>query len=118
MNPTWNASSDFNLDTHFVEVTFLATLTPLTLSRFSVSKCERSRERTRVFCLHGCNSGDKYHAFEVAPKPEGQIRIESSELLLAFHPDSLLLDKITHKRSGRSMPVALEFAAYPTAQFR
>lgn len=55
MNPTWNASGFFRLDINFVELNFVATLAPLSLNRFTVSKCKDGdkgdREQTQIFCL-------------------------------------------------------------------
>ncbi len=44
--------------------------------------------------------------------------MENSELVLTFDESSHLLKSVNHKRSGRTEDVKLQFAAYPTAQFR
>ena len=36
INPTWNVSGFFRLDITFVEISFLAILEPLSVSRFEV----------------------------------------------------------------------------------
>ncbi len=40
MNPTWNASGFFRLDISFLELTFVATLQPLSINKFVVSRCK------------------------------------------------------------------------------
>ena len=46
LNPTWNASGFFRLDVNFVEVTFIAEkMSPLSVTRFSVTKCKRDPAR-------------------------------------------------------------------------
>ncbi len=119
MNPTWNASGFFRLDTSFLEVTFVATLKPLSMHKFVVSRTKSvAQEQTKVFCLRCPKSQPSSSPILLSPKPEGAIQLENSEMVLSFDEVTHLLSSVQHKRSGRTEEVKLEFAAYPTAQFR
>lgn len=71
-----------------------------------------------MYCLRCPNTPGPAAPFSLAPKPEGAIQLENSELVLTFDESSHLLKSVNHKRSGRTEDVKLQFAAYPTAQFR
>ena len=120
-NPTWSVSGSFKLDITFVEIVFVARLEPLSVKRFKVHKCKAAaeqREQTQVFCLRCPTNSHPSNPFDMQPMPSGAIQIENKNLVLLFNEDTRLLERVTDKATGRSLPLEVYFSAYPTAQFR
>ncbi len=130
VNPTWNTAAhgvgqgggSYRLDVSFLEVSFVAELPPLSINRIVVSRCEKREaersERTKVYCLGCPENPNPRGLFSLSRKPEGAAQLENAELVLLFDEATHLLRSVTHKRSGRTEELGLEFAAYPTAQFQ
>ncbi|XP_059084472.1 alpha-mannosidase 2-like [Tigriopus californicus] len=121
MNPTWNSTSGFKLDTNFLEVTFKANLEPLSITKFQVKHCHvdiKRREKTQVFC-NKCPNRDKPSSpLTLAGLPPGAIQLENSQMVLMFDEVTKLLTSVTNKLTGKKDELNLKFSAYPTAQFR
>ena len=50
--------------------------------------------------------------------PAGTVKLENHVYTLLFDPVTRLLTSVTNKLSGKSLPLHLEFASYPSAPFR
>ncbi len=124
VNPTWNASGFFRLDVSFLQVTFVAKLKPLAIAKFVVSRCDaddqrkRDAEQTQVYCLRCPKNPQPAGPFSLSPKPDGAVQLENAEMVLLFDETTHLLRSVTHKRTGKTEQLDLEFNAYSTAQFR
>ena len=121
INPTWNASGFFRLDTSFIEVVFIAKLPPLSITTFKVSKCKAERkntEKTEVICMKCPKNYHPNSPFSLSSMPDAAIQLENSEMILTFDQDTNWLTTILDKRTGKSRKINLEFSGYETSQFR
>jgi len=123
VNPTWNSSGQFILDVSFVEIVFSVRMQPLAIVKFYVKRCSSDRagktEKTRVFCRRCPSSSPPSSPFELSPRPPGQSVVLTNEhLALTFDSTTDLLVSVEDKGAKEEFDVGVEFAAYPTSQFR
>ena len=119
LNPTWNSSGFFKLDTNFVEISFTADLPPLSISKFKVTQCDKKAkkmEKTQIFCMK-CPKSDASFTMDQLPK-DHDIQLENSEMILTFDTTTKMLNSVINKRSGLKREIKVDFAAYSTTPFR
>jgi len=119
--PHFNSSAP-QLDFGLFDVWFRATLPPLALTTYTVTFCDRTgsefaQSRTKVYCMR-CPDTTSPGPYTLHTLPAGTVKLENHVYTLLFDPVTRLLTSVTNKLSGRSLPVHLEFASYPSAAFR
>ncbi|CAB3384154.1 Hypothetical predicted protein [Cloeon dipterum] len=124
VNPVWNASS--MLQDRF-EILWVADLQPLALSTYVLERIAVNTNlptRAVVYCSD-CTKKDKEGIpeaspegpFEIRKMQAGDIQLENHKLKLLFDGRTGFLRAITKKGTGRTTQCAIQFAAYPSAQF-
>lgn len=128
VNPVWNISEKYEnpnvfhaerikISTQEFEIQFLATLEPLSLTKFKVLPDNNyNYQATTVYC-NECNGENSKPEFNVKSAPSGDIQLENNEIKLLFSQKSGFMKTVTRKTSGRKMQCAVKFAAYRSAQF-
>ncbi|XP_015600084.1 alpha-mannosidase 2 isoform X2 [Cephus cinctus] len=110
--PVMNATSI----THEVYVIlFIAELKPLSIATYHLQYVEKvpSEAISTVYCSR-CG---KDTLFPIKPMQIGDVQLESHRMKLLFDGQTGFLKRVTKKSSGKIMQCAIQFAAYPSAQF-
>ncbi|KAL1116642.1 hypothetical protein AAG570_005114 [Ranatra chinensis] len=121
VNPVWNVTEGggphLAIAEDAFELTFLAELPPLTLSTFVVEALPKeigSREgRAMVYCRR-C---DRSPHFDVKGIQSGHVQLENDKFKLLLDGRTGFLKSVVDKATGKSTQCAVQFAAYPSAQF-
>ncbi|KAF4533128.1 hypothetical protein B566_EDAN007939 [Ephemera danica] len=125
INPVWN--NTFLVRDQY-EVIWVADLPPLTLVTYILERVpNRSNfpSRAVVYCSK-CTKSNTASAtpsnidpppFEIRNIPEGYILLENHKWKLLFDDPTGFLKAITRKATGHTTQCALQFAAYPSAQY-
>lgn len=129
IDPLWNLTEAYSLRTRLdekrsgpeltinndaFELFFSVKLAPLSLSTFTVRATEKSSEhRASVYCKSCGKSAD----FEINNMQVGDVQLENRKLKLLVDGRTGLLKSITNKDTGKIIQCAIQFGAYPSAQF-
>jgi len=121
--PSYNSEHQARLDLGLFDVMFLANLPALSLTTFTLTFCDRSgseftKSKTQVFCLGCPDSSSDSSPFSLNSLQAGAVQLENHVYSLMFDPVTKLLRNVTNKLSGHSVPLDMEFPAYPSSPFR
>lgn len=132
INPVWNVSDGSdgiaNINTlrtsnQQFEVIFIATLAPLSLVTYKAKYFEHTENRPSVMASIYCNeckdsnAVDTDNFFDIKARQPGDIQLENAQMRLLFDGASGFLKTITPKSYRKTVPCAIKFAAYRSAQF-
>lgn len=110
--PVMNATSI----THDVYVVlFVADLKPLAVATYHIEQVEKI-PIDAISTVH-CNRCGKDTVFPIKPMQVGDIQLENQRMKLVFDGQTGFLKRVTKKSTGKIMQCAVQFAAYPSAQF-
>lgn len=119
INPVWNTSDTderpLTMSKVCFELLFMAVLEPLSLTTFTVQKAASAEGLASVYCKNCAAAGRS--AFTVRPMRLGDVQLENDHLQAVFDGKTGLLSTIVDKSTGASQHVAIDFAAYQSAQF-
>ena len=131
-SPTWTTEGFIRLEKSFLEVSFLARLPALSVTKFTVHLCNDKQDQfpedskiepsppTKVFCLR-CPKNTKFSDDDpiILDKiNEGSVVISNAYLELIFDEDTHLLTSVKNKETNLTKNVKLTFGGYATMQFR
>lgn len=115
--PSYNATRETaSMDLGVFDVWFLASMSPLSLTTYTLTSCEKSDTITKVFCLRCPNAN--HSSYSLHSIPEGAVQLENQVYRIVFDPVTKLMTNVTNKLSGVSVPLEMEFVSYPSAPFR
>lgn len=104
------------------ELMFVAKLPPLSLSVFTVSYENDTKNKMAMIYCDDCKDDDPHEKqqempFNIRPKPSGDIQMENTKMKLLFDGDTGFLKSMTKKNMGRLIQMGIKFGAYKSAQF-
>ena len=112
ITPVMNATSI----THDVYVVlFVADLKPLAIATYHIEQVDKVPMEA-ISTVH-CNRCGKDTVFPIKPMQVGDIQLENQRMKLVFDGQTGFLKRVTKKSTGKIMQCAIQFAAYPSAQF-
>lgn len=124
VNPVWNASDasaaaeerPLAMSRVCYELLFIATLEPLGLATFTVHKAPADPEFVAVvYCKNCAAHSDRFAA---RPMRLGDVQLENEHVRAQFDGKTGLLRTVTDKATGVAHHVAVDFAAYQSAQLK
>ncbi|PBC30128.1 Alpha-mannosidase [Apis cerana cerana] len=110
--PVMNATSI----THDVYVLlFVVELKPLAIATYHLQQIDKvpMEAISTVYCSR-CG---KDNVFPIKPMQVGDVQLENQRMKLLFDGQTGFLKRVTKKATGKIMQCAIQFAAYPSAQF-
>ncbi|KOX75617.1 Alpha-mannosidase 2 [Melipona quadrifasciata] len=110
--PVMNATSI----THDVYVLlFVVELKPLSIATYHLQQIDKvpMEAISTVYCSR-CG---KDNVFPIKPMQVGDVQLENQRMKLLFDGQTGFLKRVTKKATGKIMQCAVQFAAYPSAQF-
>jgi alpha-mannosidase len=130
INPVFNVSEHHDtqsrkvfVSTREFELMFLAKLPALSLTVFTVSYHNETKDKIATIYCDECKDDSPYNEnelipFNIHPKSTGDIQVANAQMRLLFDGQTGFLKSITNKRSmGRSIQMEIQFGAYKSAQF-
>lgn len=129
INPVFNVTEHHDTLTRKIfvsnrefELMFLAKLPPLSLSVFTVSYQNDTRNKVATIYCDDCKDDVKHehgdvNPFDIKPKQTGDIQVENFQMRLLFDGESGFLKSMTKKNFGKSIQLGIKFGAYKSAQF-
>jgi alpha-mannosidase len=129
INPVFNVTEHNDTQTRRIvvsnrefELMFLAKLPPLSLTVFTVSYQNDTRNKIATIYCEDCKDEVKhnesdFNPFDIKPKQSGDIQVENSKMRLLFDGESGFLKSMTKKNWGKAIQLAIKFGAYKSAQF-
>lgn len=133
INPVFNVSDhDGSLSrkivvsTHEFELMFIAKLPALSLTVFTISYENNTKNKMATIYCEDCHDmttsttssiDNEKLSFDIRSKQSGDIQVENSKMKLLFDGDSGFLKSMTRKNWGRSIQMGIKFSAYKSAQF-
>lgn len=104
------------------ELMFLAKLPALSLTVFTVSYCNDTKNKIATVYCEDCRDEAKhdeneFSPFEIKPKQSGDIQVENLKMRLLFDGESGFLKSLTKKNFGKAIQLGIKFGAYKSAQF-
>lgn len=126
INPVFNVTEHHESMTRKIivsnrefELMFLAKLSPLSLTVFTVTYHNDTKSKVATVYCHDCKDETKheFNPFDVKPKQSGDIQVENSKMRLLFDGESGFLKSMTKKNYGKAIQLGIKFGAYKSAQF-
>lgn len=130
VNPVWNLTDSYDLSKLNVlrasnqqfEILFIANLAPLTLATYTMRHVDGGERRqsttiTTIYCNECKGSNDADDNFDIKPRQAGDVQLENVKMRLLFDGVSGFMKTLTSKAHQKSLPCAVNFAAYRSAQF-
>lgn len=129
INPVFNVTEYHDTQTRKIivsnrefELMFLAKLPPLSLTVFTVSYHNDTKNKIATIYCEDCKDDLKhddndFNPFDIKPKQSGDIQVENSKMRLLFDGESGFLKSMTKKNWGKAIQLAIKFGAYKSAQF-
>lgn len=104
------------------ELMFLAKLKALSLSVFTISYLNDTKNKVATVYCDDCKDETKhdvneFNPFEIKPKQSGDIQVENLKMRLLFDGESGFLKSMTKKNYGKPIQLGIKFGAYKSAQF-
>ncbi|XP_012288282.1 alpha-mannosidase 2x [Orussus abietinus] len=96
-------------------VLFVADLKPLSIATYHLQQIDRVP--TEAMSTVYCNRCGRDNVFPIKPMQSGDVQLENQRMKLLFDGQSGFLKRVTRKSTGKIMQCAIQFAAYPSAQF-
>lgn len=129
VNPVWNLTDSIDLaklnilraSNQQFEILFIANLAPLSLATYTVRHVEGDGRQatpvTTIYCNECKGSNDVDDNFDIKARQAGDVQLENAKMRLLFDGVSGFLKSTTSKSHHKSLPCAINFAAYRSAQF-
>lgn len=122
VNPVWNTSDaapdrPLAMSRVCYELLFVAALQPLELATFTVRKAAAADPESLavVYCKNCAAHSDRFAA---RPMRLGDVQLENEHVRAQFDAQTGLLRTVTDKATGVAHHVAVDFAAYQSAQLK
>lgn len=110
--PVMNATSI----THDVYVLlFVAELKPLAIATYHLQQVDKV-SMDAISTIY-CSRCGKDNVFTIKPMQIGDVQLENHRMKLLFDGQTGFLKRVAKKSTGKIMQCAIQFAAYPSAQF-
>lgn len=127
INPVFNVTDHHESMTRKIivsnrefELMFLAKLPALSLSVFTVSYHNDTKNKLATIYCEDCRDETKHDEpmpFDINAKQTGDIQVENSKMRLLFDGESGFLKSMTKKNWGKPIQLGIKFGAYKSAQF-
>ena len=129
INPVFNVTEHLDTQTRKIvvsnrefELMFLAKLPPLSLTVFTISYQNETKNKIATIYCDDCKDELKhdekdFNPFDIKPKQSGDIQVENLKMRLLFDGESGFLKSMTKKNWGKAIQLAIKFGAYKSAQF-
>lgn len=129
INPVFNVTEHHDTQTRQIivsnrefELMFLAKLPPLSLTVFTVSYHNDTKNKIATIYCEDCKDETKHdeqslNPFDIKPKQTGDIQVENSKMRLLFDGNDGFLKSMTKKNWGKPIQLGIKFGAYKSAQF-
>lgn len=129
INPVFNVTENHDTMTRRIfvsnrefELMFLAKLPALSLTTFTVTYQNDTKDKIATVYCEDCREEAKhgeseYSPFNIHPKQSGDIQVENFKMRLLFDGESGFLKSMTKKNFGKAIQLEIKFGAYKSAQF-
>lgn len=120
INPVWNATETAQqqplaMSKVCFELLIVAALEPLSLTTFTV---HRAPPEPDAVALVYCKNCAGHSVFTINPMRLGDVQLENEHVQVLFDGKTGLMTTVVDKSTGVAQHVAVEFAAYQSAQLR
>lgn len=129
INPVFNVTEHHETMTRRIfvsnrefELMFLAKLPALSLTTFTVTYQNDTKDKIATVYCDDCKEEAKhgeseYSPFSIHSKQSGDIQVENFKMRLLFDGESGFLKSMTKKNFGKALQLEIKFGAYKSAQF-
>lgn len=94
---------------------FVADLKPLSIATYHLQQVDKVP--IDAISTVYCNRCGRDTVFPIKPMQVGDVQLENPKLKLLFDGQTGFMKQVTKKSTGKIMQCAIQFAAYPSAQF-